>query len=137
MSTLTDEQAQLFAEPNFATVATLAADGSAQGSVVWVDFDGQNVVFNTCVGRAKERNIRRDPRVTIVVIDRGNPYCYVAVNGTADLSEDGAQDHIERLAHKYTGEAFGIRPGERRIIVRVRPARVAAYGFEETSTEET
>lgn len=129
MRRLTEEEAGLLAEPNFATVATLAPDGSAQASVVWIDYDGEYVLFNTAVGRAKERNLRRDPRVTVVVPDRGDPYRYVAVKGTAELSEEGGQEHIERLAHKYTGRPFGVRPGERRVIVRVRPGVVDAYGF--------
>jgi PPOX class probable F420-dependent enzyme len=124
MASLSDEQARLFLEPNIGLVATIREDGTPQVTPVWVDWDGERVVFNTAEGRWKPRNISRDPRVTVTVLDRENPYEWVAVTGPAEISEDGAVEHINRLSQKYVGRDFGLRSGEKRLIVRVRPERV-------------
>ena len=129
MAPLTDEQARLLQEQNFATVATLNSDGSAQLSIVWIDWDGEHVIFNTAAGRVKPRNLERDPRVSVLVIDRGDGYRWVAVRGTAELTTEGAEEHIDKLARRYTGEGWQPKPGERRLLVRVRPEHVSAYGF--------
>jgi PPOX class probable F420-dependent enzyme len=127
--TLTDEQAQLLLEPNFATVGTVGADGSPQLSIVWVDWDGKGVLFNTAAGRAKPSNLTRDPRVSVLVLDRRDGYRWVAVRGRAELTPDGADEHIDKLARKYTGEGWRKKPGEERLLVRVSPEQVSAYGF--------
>lgn len=129
MATLNDEQARLLLEPNFATVGTLNPDGSPQLSIVWIDWDGESVLFNTAAGRAKPRNLERDPRASVLVADRSDGYRWVAVAGDAELMTDGADDHIDKLARKYTGEGWQAKPGEQRLLVRVRPERVSAYGF--------
>ena len=129
MPALDSEQARLLTEPNFATVATVNADGSPQLSVVWVDWDGEHVLFNTAAGRAKPRNLERDPRLSVLVIDREDGYRWVAVHGAAEITTAGADEHIDKLARKYTGEGWQPKPGERRLLVRVRPERVGAYGL--------
>jgi PPOX class probable F420-dependent enzyme len=131
MATLTDEQAQLFREKNFAALATIRPDGVPQVTPVWVDYEDGAVVFNTAVGRQKERNIRRDPRVTIEVTSQENPYQYVSITGHAEFVEEGADAMIDRLANKYMGvDTYPFRAeGERRVTVRVRPERVDASGF--------
>lgn len=126
---LTDEQARLLQEPNFATVGTLNPDGTPQLTIVWIDWDGEQVLFNTAAGRAKPRNLERDPRVSVLVLDREDGYRWVAVRGTAELTTAGADEHIDKLARKYTGESWQPKPGERRLVVRVRPEHVSAYGF--------
>ena len=126
---LTDEQARLLQELNFATVATVNPDGSPQLSIVWIDWDGERVLFNTAAGRAKPRNLERDPRVSVLVIDREDGYRWLAVRGAAELTSAGADEHIDKLARKYTGEGWQPKPGERRLLVRVRPEHVSAYGF--------
>jgi PPOX class probable F420-dependent enzyme len=126
---LTDEQTRLLEAPNFATVGTVNPDGSPQLSIVWIDWDGENVLFNTAAGRVKPRNLERDPRVSVLVVDRGDGYRWVAVRGTAGLTSEGADEHIDKLARKYTGEGWQPKPGERRLLVAVRPERVSAYGF--------
>jgi PPOX class probable F420-dependent enzyme len=126
---LSAEQARLFDEPNFATVATTNPDGSAQLSIVWIDWDGEHVVFNTAAGRVKPRNIERDPRVSVLVIDGKDGYRWVAVRGRAALTNEGADEHIDRMARKYSGEGWTARPGEERLLVRVRVEHVSAYGF--------
>ena len=128
MVTLTAEQAQLFTDPNFAVVATLGPDGTPQTSVVWIDYDGRNVLFNTTRLRAKGRNLARDPRVSVTVFDLGNPYRYVEIEGTAELDDEGANEHINELSHKYTGRDFADPHG--RVIVRVTATRVHASGIE-------
>jgi len=129
MAGLTDEQARLLQEPNFATVATMNPDGSPQLSIVWIDWDGRNVLFNTAVGRVKPRNLERDQRVSVLVIDREDGYHWVAVRGTAELTTEGADEHIDKLARKYTGEGWQAKPGEQRLLCSFRPEHVSAYGF--------
>jgi PPOX class probable F420-dependent enzyme len=129
MALLTDEQARLLQEPNFATVGTLNPDGSQQLTIVWIDWDGEYVLFNTATGRAKPRNLERDPRVSVLVLDREDGYRWVAVRGTAELTTEGADEHIAKLARKYTGEGWQPTPGEQRLVVRFRPEQVSAYGF--------
>ena len=129
MAGLTDEQARLLQEPNFATVGTVNPDGSPQLSIVWIDWDGRNVLFNTAVGRVKPRNLERDPRVSVLVLDRGDGYRWVAVRGAAQLTTEGADEHIDKLARKYTGEGWQPKPGEQRLLCSFRPEHVSAYGF--------
>jgi PPOX class probable F420-dependent enzyme len=126
---LTDEQARLLEEPNVATVGTVNPNGSPQLTIVWIDWDGEHVLFNTAAGRVKPRNLERDPRVSVLVADRADPYRWVAVRGLAELTSEGADEHIDKLARKYTGAGWQPKSGERRLLVRVRPERVSAYGF--------
>ncbi len=121
MAALTETQARFFTERNFGHVATIRDDGTPHVSPVWIDYDGERVVFNTAVGRAKERHLRRDPRVTISVTEEGDPYKYIEVSGTAELTEEGADEHIDKMAKKYLDkDEYPFRsPGEERIVVRV------------------
>jgi len=133
MATL-DEKARRFLEEPFAgEVTTLRPDGSPHTTVVWVDVDTDEVIFNTAVGRAKERYLRKDPRVSLIVVDPENSYRWVSVSGTAALTTDGADDEIDRLAKKYLGkdEYPWRKPEEQRISVRIRPERVDASGLDE------
>ena len=130
MARLTDEQARLFLEPYYGVATTIRADGSPHMSTVWLDWDGEHVVFNTAEGRAKPRHIRANPQVGVLVMHPDDPYRWVAVSGRAEMTHEGAVAHIDKLAKKYQGrDSYGLRPGEQRIIVRVRPERVTAYGF--------
>jgi PPOX class probable F420-dependent enzyme len=128
LATLTEKQAQLFLDKNFAVVATLKPDGSPQTSVVWIDWDGENVVFNTTRPRAKGQNLERDPRISITVWDRADPYRYVEVQGKAVLDDEGANEHIGKLSHKYRGTDYHDPHG--RVLVRVRPDYVHDYGID-------
>ena len=128
MVKLNQKQAQLFLDKNFGSLATIRDDGTPHVTPVWVDYDGKHVLFNTATGRAKWRHMRRDPRVTIEVISRENPYEYVTVTGRVKLEEgEEADRHIDKLSEKYTGNASfqSHRPGERRVIVRITPERVS------------
>jgi hydroxymethylglutaryl-CoA lyase/(R)-citramalyl-CoA lyase len=122
---LTEKQAQLFLGKNFGAVATIRSDGTPHVTPVWIDYDGEHVVFNTATGRAKWHHMRRDPRVTIEVYAQDDPYDYVTVTGTVELEEGEAADrHIDKLSEKYTGNprfqspparrAQGDRPGHAR-----------------------
>jgi len=127
LAKLTEKQAQLFLGKNFGAVATIRPDGTPHVTPVWVDYDGEHVLFNTATGRAKWHHMQRDPRVTIEVFAQDDPYEYVTVSGTAELEvSDAANDHIDKLSEKYTGNPKfqSHRPGERRVIVRVTPERV-------------
>jgi PPOX class probable F420-dependent enzyme len=129
MARLTDEQAQLLKEGHLATVATIRPDGSAQLTPVWVDWDGENVLVNTAEGRVKPRNCRRRPVVSVQVVDRDNDYRWLSVTGPAEIVVDGAEEHINELAHRYVGRDFSYVPGEKRLILRIKPERVNARGL--------
>jgi PPOX class probable F420-dependent enzyme len=127
---LTEQQAQLFLDKNYGVVTTLRRDGSPHSTVVWVDWDGEHVLFNTAEGRAKPRHLRRDPRVAVAVIDADDPFRWAAVSGVAvELTHEGAVEHIDKLSLRYWGRTpYGVPAGQQRIIVRVRVERVTAYG---------
>ena len=129
--TLSDKARQLIARPVLASLTTLNADGSPQITPLWIDTDGDDLLFNTAEGRIKARNLHRDPRVAVSVIDPDDPYNVVAVQGTvAEITTDGADAHIDSLAQKYLGvDTYPMRrEGEVRIKVRVRTDRVAMGG---------
>ena len=98
MATL-DQKARSFLEQPFVgTVTTLRPDGSPHSTIVWVDTDTDEVLFNTAAGRAKEKHLRQDPRVSLLVVDPGNTYKWVAVSGTAELTTEGADEQIGRAS---------------------------------------
>jgi PPOX class probable F420-dependent enzyme len=132
MPKLTDEQREFLANPYVGTVTTLRSDGSPHNTVVWVDVDGDTVLFNTAEGRAKPRHLRRDPRVALTVVDPQNPFRWLSVSGTAELTQDGAAEHIDRLSKKYTGRDVYANhdPDHPRLKVTITPERVDATGFE-------
>ena len=125
MAKLTQAQIELMRGNNFAAVATLKEDGTPQTSIVWLDTDGENVVFNTTNARAKGRHLRRDPRVSVSVFDPESVYDYFEVEGTAELVLDGADEHISELSRKYTGKDF--HTPKDRVIVKVTPRRIFDY----------
>src|SRR6266480_3704931 len=128
MSQLTDRQRDFIPEnPYVATATTLRRDGSPHNTIVWIDAEDGSVTFNTAAGRAKPRNLERDSRVSVLVIDREDGYRWLAVRGAAELTPEGADEHIDKLARKYTGQGWRPNAGERRLLVRVRPEHVSAY----------
>jgi PPOX class probable F420-dependent enzyme len=129
MAALSAEHLKLLKGRNFGVVATVDGEGRPQTSVVWVDTDGENVVFNTTNARAKGRNLRNNPRVSIAVLDHDDPYRYFEVEGPAELDEDGAAEHIHSLSQRYEGRQF--RTPVDRVIVRVSPRRVFDYGADD------
>jgi PPOX class probable F420-dependent enzyme len=124
---LPDLARTLFDGPHHVTVTTLDPGGRPQSSLVWAKTDGDDVLFSTIKGRRKYANLSRDPRVSALVFDAANPYAYVEVRGTVTITDDPSAELINELALKYTGQPFGIRPGEQRVIVRIIPDRVVVY----------
>jgi PPOX class probable F420-dependent enzyme len=132
MTVLTDKARTFLQQPYVGEVTTIRPDGSPHTTVVWVDVDTDEVLFNTAVGRAKERYLRKDPRVSLIVVDPEDPYRWVSVTGTAELDTEGADEEIDRLSKKYLGkDEYPWRsPDEQRINVRIRPTRVETTGLD-------
>src|SRR5437763_16517088 len=106
MAELSERQRELLKAKHFGVVGTVGDDGRPQTSVVWVDWDGENVVFNTTNKRAKGRNLRQNPRASISVWDHDDPYRYFEVEGPVSLDEEGAAEHINDLSLRYEGKDF-------------------------------
>ena len=116
---------------SLAHLAPLMPDGSPQVTPVWCDFDGIHVRVNSARGRRKDRNIRRDPRVSLSLCDPDNPYRYLEIRGqVVEITEDGADAHIDQLAHKYLGldESPHRQAGEVRVIYKIAPERFTKMG---------
>ncbi|GAB2929587.1 PPOX class F420-dependent oxidoreductase [Micromonospora polyrhachis] len=129
MTILTDQDLALLNEPHLAHVATIEADGSPHVTPVWVDTDGEHIVFNTAKGRVKFDNLARNPAVAVSVVDRANDFRTLWVKGTAELVEEGAEAHIHQLAKKYLGQdRYPLQPGEERVIVRITPTQKLGRG---------
>lgn len=114
----------LFKKRAFGHLATLMPDGSPQVTPVWVDFDGEHVLVNTARGRQKDLNVERDPRVALEIQDPDNPYHYLQVRGrVVEVTEEGADQHIDKLSKKYTGnERYqNHQPGDVRVIYKIVP----------------
>ncbi len=129
---LTAAQGAFLQEPNYAIVAALRGDGTPHQTVVWVDWDGEHVLLNLNTWRTKLRYLERDPRVSVLVLDREDPYRWVSVSGrVVETTTDGAAEHIVKLAGVYRGrDSYDFKPGEQRVLVRIEPERVTAYGVE-------
>ncbi len=125
--------AKLFEGKNFAFLATLMKGGTPHVTPTWVDIDKSNntILINTAKGRIKHRNISRDPRVGVSVVDFSNPYHMVSVRGRVIEQMNGkeADDHIDKLAKKYMGKDKypGRAPGEERLLLRIKPEHVAHW----------
>jgi PPOX class probable F420-dependent enzyme len=121
----------LFEKKAFGHLATLMRDGSPQVTPVWVDYDGKYVRFNSAVGRVKDKNIRRDPRVAMSIQDPDNPYRYLEIRGrVAEITQNGVDDHIDKLSQKYLGKpVYPFRqPGEVRVLYKIEPQKVSSTG---------
>jgi PPOX class probable F420-dependent enzyme len=126
-----DKYRDLFTKRAFASLATIMPDSSPQVTPVWVDLEGDLVVVNTARGRQKDKNMRRDPRVALAVIDPENPYRYLEIRGrVAEITEEGADAHIDKMAKKYLGaDKYPYRqPSETRVIFKIQPERVNTMG---------
>jgi PPOX class probable F420-dependent enzyme len=130
-SSFTDAQRAFIREnPFVAVAATVRPDGSPHSTVVWIDEEDGKIIFNTAAGRAKERHLAQDPRVTITVVDPADPYKWVSVSGTATLETEGAREHIDKLSNKYMGKDYPWYQGEQRVLVSITPELVDSYGFD-------
>jgi PPOX class probable F420-dependent enzyme len=116
--------ADLFQKKALAHLATLMPDGTPQVTPVWVEYDGRYVLVNSARGRQKDRNMRANAAVALSLSDPENPYRYLEVRGrVVDITEQGADAHIDKLANKYLGvDRYPYRgPGEVRVIYRIEP----------------
>ena len=129
---LTASQRTFLENPFAGAVTTLRPDGSPHSTVVWVDVDDQGPSFNTTTARAKARHLRNHPRVSLLVLDPEDTYRWLALDGRAELTTEGADEQIDRLAKKYLDEEqYPWRdPSETRVTVRIHPEHVEEYGLE-------
>ncbi len=122
-----DKIIKLFEEPNLVFIATVMKDGSPQLSPVWADFEDEHVLVNTAEGRIKHKNVLRDPRVAISVVNQNNPLDMTTIRGkVVDIIPDYEYKHANKLTKKYMGkEKYPFKqPGEKRIIFKILPERV-------------
>jgi PPOX class probable F420-dependent enzyme len=126
--TLNDAARRLLDGRNFATVATVGPDGHPHSSVVWIDRDGDTVVFTLTADKQKARNLARDSRVSVSVFDVENPYHFVEIRGTAELVEDPSRSLSKRLSQKYLGEPPPPEPPHIvRLIARITPNKINEF----------
>ena len=135
--TIPDSHRDLIDGPILVTFTTIMPDGQPQSTIVWCNSAGDRVLVNSTVGRRKDKNIRRDPRVTIMALDPGNAFRWLEIRGTVEeISEEGGVEHIDELARLYSGSPgyYGhVAPAEQaaketRVIYKIRPDRVLAFG---------
>lgn len=132
MAKLSASQLEFLEQPFVGIATTLRADGSPHNTVVWVDVEDGAPSFNTALGRVKPTNLERDPQVGLTVVDPNDGYRWIAVDGRAELTTDGADRQIDKLAKKYLGkDEYPFRKAEEtRVKVRITPVHVTAYGLD-------
>ncbi len=133
MARLSPGLRQLLGEPAFCQVATLMPDGSPHLTQVWVGTDGERLLVNTFEGAQKLRNVRRDPRAAVSVVDPGNAWRVAQVRGrVVEIATEGADDHIDELARKYLGvDRYPYRqPGQVRVKLSIAPERINEIGLD-------
>lgn len=131
MSGIPQQYADILGKKSFAHLSTVMPDGSPQSSPVWIDVQDGRIVVNSAKGRIKDKNMRRDPRVAVSVTDPENPYRCLMIRGrVAEITEEGADEHIDRLAQKYLGrDTYPNRaPGEVRVLYFIEPETVGTMG---------
>ncbi len=124
---ITPAVVQLIEDKNLAFVSTLMKDGSPQITPTWIDLVDGIIIVNTAEGRVKHRNVSRDPRVAISIVDRNNPFNMVTIKGqVVEQTTTGADVHIDKMAKKYLGVdkySFAM-PGEKRILLKIAPQKI-------------
>src|SRR5215813_7332283 len=121
----------LFSKKAFASLATLMPNGEPQVTPVWVDLEGEQLVINSAKGRQKDRNLRRDPRVSIAIVDPENPYRYLEIRGrVSEITEQGGAPHLDKMAKKYLGvdKYPWSKPGDVRVIYKIQPEHATMMG---------
>ena len=126
MVPIPEKTRDLFEKPIVCALATLMADGQPQVTPVWCDYDGQYVRINTARGRQKDRNMTKRAKVTVLLIDPQNAYHWVEVRGhIVEVTENGAREHIDQLARKYTGKNYVYQqPDQVRVMYKIEPDKV-------------
>ena len=110
---------------NFAALTTLLPGGHPQTQVMWVDASEQHLLINTEVHRQKFRNVERDPRVTVTIWDKEDPYRFVEVRGEVveKVKAQEARKHIDELSQKYRGKPYQTQIRSERVVLRIAPLR--------------
>lgn len=128
MTNIPSEARQVFEDKNFAFVATLNKDGSPQVTPTWVDVEGDHILVNVATTRQKFKNVKRDPRIAIAIVDQTNPYKAIMVRGKVVSIEQGAKAdaHIDKMAKKYIGQdKYPFRqPNEERVLLTIQPTKI-------------
>lgn len=122
---------ELAAGPNFAALTTVLPDGQAQTNIMWVDCDDRHVLVNTEVHRQKYKDVQREPRVTLAIWDRDNPYHYAEVRGRVVATTGGpeARAQLDELSRKYKGEPYDDAAIQsERVLLRIEPDRQRVFG---------
>jgi PPOX class probable F420-dependent enzyme len=122
---------ELLEQPNFVAVATNREGGAPDVKVVWADVEDGHVVLNSAEGRKWPERLRKDPRVTVTVVNHENPYEYAVIRGKlAEDTHEGADENIDKLAKKYLDkDKYPFRQeGEQRVIFRIAPEHVTVHG---------
>jgi PPOX class probable F420-dependent enzyme len=130
-ATIPDKFLDLFQKKAFANLATLMPDGTPQVTPVWVDYDGNHVIVNSARGRQKDKNMQRNAKVALSILDPDNPYRYLEIRGTVDaITEQGADAHIDKMAKKYMGKDTypWRRPEEVRVLYKILPTKTTQMG---------
>jgi PPOX class probable F420-dependent enzyme len=131
MAAIPDQYKDLLEKKAFAHLGTIMKDGSPQVTPVWFDHDGTHIRINSAKGRWKDKNMRNRPQVALSILDPDNPYRYMQIRGkVVDVTENGADAHIDSLAKKYLGQdKYPFRqPGEARVIYKISVDRVNTMG---------
>ena len=130
-SNIPDKYLDLFQKKAFANLATLMPDGSPQVTPVWVDYDGSHVIINSARGRQKDKNMQKNAKVALSILDPDNPYRYLEIRGKVDaITEQGADAHIDKMAKKYMGkDTYPYRrPDEVRVMYKILPTKTTQMG---------
>ena len=129
MAELTPDDLEMLTGPNYASFVTMHEDGLPQATITWIDAADGFVLVNTAKGRVKDRNVRRDPRVAVLVVREGDAYDWISIAGTVADIEEGelAEEHIDELSHRYDGHGYSYTPGQVREILRIRPEKIIRY----------
>ncbi len=129
-----DTHKDLVEKPYYAIVTTVMPDGQPQSTVVWADYDGNNIRFNTARGRQKDKNLIDNPKVTMAIVDPTNGFHWLEVRGIAEVTEEGGREHIESLSQKYTGQkyyggfnTYSTPESETRLVVTINASKLSLH----------
>jgi PPOX class probable F420-dependent enzyme len=123
---------RLFQGRNLAFISTLSKDGSPHITPMWADMEGDVILINTFESSAKSKNIKKDPRIAISVVESNNPYSMVSIKGTViDQTTEGADDHLKKLAKRYLGigKYYYREPNRRRVILKIKPEKATGLSI--------
>lgn len=124
---LSPDVVKLLEDKNLAFVATIMSNGYPQITPTWIDLVDNTILINTAEGRVKQKNLLRDPRIAISIVDRNNQYNMVTIRGKViEQTTQGADEHIDRMAKKYLGvDKYPFRiPSEKRILLKITPEKI-------------